>query len=207
MIVVAHRRNTLAERDATPAQYGVELDVRVAHGRVVVTHDPVLGPAEDSVDLPTLDAWLAGYRGALLIVNVKEEGIEDVVRASLARAGVTDWFFLDQSMAALMKTVRSGESRVAVRVSDVEHAGTALALAGRAAWVWLDAFTPGLPVHADTLRALRDVGYRICLVSPELHGRDDAEIDTLRGTMAGSGVTVDAVCTRRWERWAVRSVS
>ena len=81
MIVVAHRRNTLAERDATPPSLGVEIDVRVAHGRVVVTHDSVLGPPELSASLPTLDEWLVGYRGALLIVNVKEEGIEDVVRA------------------------------------------------------------------------------------------------------------------------------
>ena len=197
MILVAHRRNTVDLLRATPSDLGVEMDVRTRGDRLVVTHDPF-------TDGPDLDVWLRAWSHRLLIVNTKEEGLEERIEAVLAAAGVQDWFFLDQTFPFLMRTLRRGQDRVAVRVSDYEHPGTAMALAGRARWVWLDGFH-GFPVADEVVAALRGAGYRICLVSPELHGRDPGEIDAWRGRAQALGLfdagDAVAVCTRHPERW------
>src|SRR5690606_4799679 len=85
VIVVAHRRNALADLDATPAALGVEVDVRATGDRLVVAHDPF----EDG---PDLDAWLDRYRHALLVVNTKEEGLAEHVLPRLAARGIEDFF-------------------------------------------------------------------------------------------------------------------
>jgi hypothetical protein len=193
LIVVGHRRNEIEQLDNTPRSLGIEMDVRIRGDRLVVAHDPF----EDGVDL---HHWLDRYEHELLIVNVKEEGLERHVLPRLAARGVENFFFLDQSFPFLMRTLRGGESRCAVRVSEYESVETALALAGKAQWVWVDGFH-GFPLSASTARALKDAGYRMCLVSPELHGRDPAEIPAYRALAEATGVTFDAVCTRQPEVW------
>lgn len=194
MIVVAHRRNSLEALAGTPSEQGVEMDVRIRGDRLVVAHDPF----EDGADL---DTWLDAYHHALLIVNVKEEGLEPLILPRLAARGIVAFFFLDQSFPFLMRTLRAGESRCAVRVSEYEHPATALALAGKAGWIWLDGFH-GFPVSAEVARSLKDAGYRLCLVSPELHGRPEAEIPSHRAAADATGVVFDAVCTRVAAAWA-----
>jgi hypothetical protein len=194
VIVVAHRRNTVAELDATPPTLGIEVDVRERGGRLVVVHDAF---AEGTA----FDGWLDHYRHALLVVNTKEEGLIAEVLRRLADRGVDDAFLLGPDPGEALPWLDAGERRIAVRVSEVHHPGTAHALAGRAGWVWLDAFHDGFPVDADVVRALKADGYRICLVSPELYGRDPASIPRFRALASATGVAFDAVCTRRWDDW------
>ena len=99
-----------------------------------------------------------------------------------------------------MKLVVQDESRIAVRVSEYESVAGAVSLAGRVEWVWLDVFH-GFPLDAPDYQALRDAGLNLCLVSPELHGRDIAEIASMQETMARKYMTVDAVCTKRPDLW------
>lgn len=194
MIVVAHRRNSLESLRATPTHLGVEMDVRIRGERLVVAHDPF----EDGADL---DEWLDAFGHALLIVNVKEEGLERLILPKLAARGIQDFFFLDQSFPFLMRTLRAGERRCAIRVSEHEHHATALSLADKAGWVWLDGFY-GFPVTPDVARSLKAAGYRVCLVSPELHGRSEDEITSFQRAARDTGVEFDAVCTRSWTAWS-----
>ena len=193
MLVVRHRVNTRAELGGVPIEQGVEIDLRCDDGVLRVRHDAVGGGEP-------LDHWLVGYRHALLVVNVKEEGLESLVLAALALAGVTAFFFLDQSVPFLVRTVRGGEGRCAVRVSELEGVTLAERLAGQARWIWLDCFLGGPPVGDDVVRRLRASGYGICLVSPELHDPARAsEIPAMRAFAERTGI--DAVCTKRGEGW------
>lgn len=195
MIVVSHRRNRISELAATLPTLGVEVDVRSEGGRLIVAHDPFV-PGED------FERWLGSYRHRLLIVNVKEEGLEERVLRHLEGAGVEDFFFLDQSFPFLIRTVRQGERRCAVRVSEFESVQTALSLAGLADWIWLDCFE-GFPIPAEDAARLRRSGFRLCLVSPELHGRTDPdEIGPIRRWIDSEGVVIDAVCTKLPARWS-----
>ena len=191
----AHRRNTVDELRATPTAYGVEIDLRTDAGEIVLHHEPFSGGT-------SFRAWLADYEHAGLIVNVKEDGLEDAVLALLAEHGVGDFFFLDQPFPTLVKTGRRGERRCAVRVSEFEPVSQAVAVADLVDWVWVDCFTRW-PLDAADVAALRGAGLRTCLVSPELQGRTDpAQAADLARSVAEVGLVPDAVCTKRPEQWA-----
>jgi hypothetical protein len=195
MQIIRHRRNTIAELKETPPHLGVEVDIRSQGDRLVIHHDPfVVG--ED------FGEWLTHYRHRTLILNVKEEGLEERLLALMGRHRIKDFFFLDQSFPFLMRTANRGERRCAVRVSEFESIDTAMALAGRVDWAWVDCFTRFPLSGADAAR-LQGAGFRLCLVSPELQGRnDDAEIAALRQTLDTLGISPEAVCTKKPERWA-----
>jgi hypothetical protein len=76
-----------------------------------------------------------------------------------------------------------------------------LALAGLIDWVWVDCFTR-FPLTTTDARRLNDAGFKLCLVSPELQGRNDpSEIVAMRAEVAACGIIVDAVCTKVPDRW------
>ncbi len=194
MIIVRHRRNTGALLEATPREQGVEIDVRSLGEDLVLHHDPYVGGE-------SLEAWLGGYAHRLLILNVKEEGLEDRLLELMARHSIADFFFLDQSFPFLVRGARAGERRCAVRISEYESLDTALALAGLVDWVWVDCFTR-FPLEATEAERLGEAGFKLCLVSPELQGRSAAaEVAEMRRTIARRGIAIDAVCTKRPELW------
>ncbi|MGE0409162.1 MAG: phosphatidylinositol-specific phospholipase C/glycerophosphodiester phosphodiesterase family protein [Amphiplicatus sp.] len=194
MQIIVHRRNRRAELAAVPAEYGVEIDLRSEGGRLILHHDP-FAAGEDFED------WLTAFRHKTLILNVKEEGLEARLLDLMAARGIEDFFFLDQSFPFLLKTAKTGERRCAVRVSEFESLDTALRLAGRIDWVWVDCFTR-FPLTRREGARLAEAGFKLCLVSPELQGRTDpAEIAGLRETIAREAIAVAAVCTKRPNLW------
>jgi hypothetical protein len=200
MNLIMHRRNTVTELGATPHRYGVEVDIRSHGEQLVIHHDPFVGG-------PSFDQWIASYRHGTLILNVKEEGLESRLSALMDAHGIEDYFFLDQSFPFLVKSARAGERRCAVRVSEFESIETALTLAGKVDWIWVDCFTRFPLSAADGVR-LKDAGFKLCLVSPELQGREPVrEIAELKHTLDALGIVADAVCTKRpdlWEQAAAR---
>lgn len=193
MIIVRHRRNTIEDLRQTSGQLGVELDLRSRGDELIIHHDAFVD-GERFVD------WLAHYRHRLLILNVKEEGLEERLIALMRAHGIEEYFFLDQSFPFLVRTANRGERRCAVRVSEFESIDTALSLAGKVDWVWVDCFTR-FPLDRAQAWRLRQGGFRLCLVSPELQGRPVAEISALRGLLAREGIVVDAVCTKEPGLW------
>ena len=133
MQIIRHRRNAIEELKATPEKYGVELDLRSYGKKIIIHHDP-FAEGED------FEEWIKYYKHKTLILNVKEEGLEARLLEVMKREGIEDFFFLDQSFPFLVKTAKQGEKRCAVRVSEFESVQTALALAGRINWVWVDCF-------------------------------------------------------------------
>ncbi|RNF82340.1 phosphatidylinositol-specific phospholipase C/glycerophosphodiester phosphodiesterase family protein [Montanilutibacter psychrotolerans] len=193
MIIVRHRRNTVEELRQTPEQLGVELDLRSRGDELIIHHDAFVD-GERFVD------WLSHYRHGLLILNVKEEGLEERLIAMMQAHGIDDYFFLDQSFPFLVRTANRGERRCAVRVSEFESIDTALSLAGKVEWVWVDCFTR-FPLDRAQAERLRQGGFRLCLVSPELQGRPVAEISALREMLTREGIVADAVCTKEPGLW------
>jgi hypothetical protein len=194
MEIISHRRNTRAELDATPPEFGVEIDIRSHGDSLHLQHDPfVLGePFEE---------WLSHYRHGTLILNVKEEGLEERVVDLVTNAGIKQYFFLDQSFPFLVRYARRGRRQAAVRVSEYETLETALTLAGLVDWAWIDCMSR-FPLDASGARALVEAGFRLCLVSPELHGRwEPEEVTVLQDRLRQFGVEVAAVCTKVPERW------
>lgn len=194
MEIIAHRRNLLPELAASPREYGVEVDIRSFGPDLVIHHDPYVAGTR-------FEEWIAQYQHGTLILNVKEEGLEDRLLKLMQQHGIERFFFLDQSFPFLIRTARTGERRCAVRVSEFESIETAIAIAPMIDWVWVDCFSRFPLSEADT-RRLKQSGLKLCLVSPELQGRlPEASVGGMRQEIAGFHEMFDAVCTKRPDLW------
>lgn len=192
MEYIAHRINTIEALKALDRPYGVELDLRDEGGELILSHDP-FSPGE------SFEAFLEVYCEALsergtLILNIKSERIEWRVLEHMRLRGIERYFFLDSSFPMIYALSEQGERRCAIRFSELEGMDTLRAMAGRVEWVWVDCFThlPLTPVHYADMRAL---GYKLCLVSPELQGRPE-DIAAYRVQCAAEGYAFDAICTK-----------
>ena len=195
MIKILHRINTKKELVDTNKAYGVEVDIRSHGERLIINHDPFT-QGEDFLD------WITAYNHKALILNVKEEGLEERLTSIMRKEKIENYFFLDQSFPFLMKTINSGESKVAIRISEFESIETAMNLKGKVEWLWIDCFTkfPITKVDADVLS--NECGYKLCFVSPELQGRVNKNgIITFRKEIESEGIYGDAVCTKYPEIW------
>ncbi|GJD64271.1 phosphodiesterase [Methylobacterium frigidaeris] len=173
MNIISHRGLWLdgAEKNSAAAflrtrdqGFGTETDVRDAGGRLVVSHDPPTGPAmlwHEAV------ALFSGT-GLPLAVNVKADGLADMLREAFAGTDVS-WFAFDMSAPEMVRYRRAGLPYY-TRHSDVEPDPI---LYDKAQGVWLDAFDGAWFDNSHVERHLR-AGKSVCVVSPELHGRDPA---------------------------------
>jgi len=194
MKIIKHRVNTIAQLTKTPKQYGLEIDIRSYNGELILQHEPMT-PGD------SLDEWLKVYEHGLLILNVKEEGLESELITAMVSRKIDHYFFLDQSFPFLVKWANEAGRRSAVRVSEFESIDTALTLAGQIDWVWVDYFTR-FPLGSEEARKLRSAGFRICLVSPELQGYEaEQHIPDLISLLDINNIVPDAVCTKVPELW------
>ena len=194
MKLIAHRRNTILDLQTTNQKYGVEIDIRSDKEKLIIHHDPF-------VSGQVFEDWLEFYQHGTLILNVKEEGLEQRLVTMMLSKGISDYFFLDQSFPFLMKLSNAGERRCAVRVSEYESLETALALSGKVDWVWVDCFSK-FPLSECDSKLLKNAGFKICLVSPELQGRDPkTEIPLLNSLLKKRNIQPDAVCTKYPDIW------
>jgi hypothetical protein len=111
--------------------------------------------------------------------------------------GIEDFFFLDLSLPFLVKTIKSGCSKVAVRFSEYEPLEFVSKFAGKADWVWIDCFTKNI-LDEQAYNYLSK-HFKLCIVSPELQGHPLSWIDDF--IKAYGNFTIDAVCTKRPELW------
>jgi hypothetical protein len=77
-----------------------------------------------------------------------------------------------------------------------------MSLAGKVDWVWVDCFTQ-FPLTDEAAQRLQLAGFRLCIVSPELHGRNAAtEIPAMIALLRQRNIAADAVCTKHPLLWA-----
>lgn len=194
MNIIAHRRNTIPELQDTDPKYGIEVDIRSRGTDLIIHHDPF----EDGA---LFDQWLDHFQHGTLILNIKEEGLETCLLERMKLRGIEDFFFLDQSFPFLVKTSRFGESRCAVRVSEFESIDTALTLAGKVEWVWIDCFSR-FPLDELQIQKLREAAFKLVVVSPELHDLSrSTEIPRMKALFKNINFSPDAVCTKLMDAW------
>jgi hypothetical protein len=194
MKLIAHRRNTIEDLIATPVKYGIEVDIRSYGDHLVIHHDAF-------VKGESFEAWIACYNHGTLILNVKEEGLEARLIELMKTYRISDFFFLDQSFPFLVGWSKLGERRCAVRVSEFESIDTAITLSGKVDWVWVDCFSH-FPLNKNEALRLKDSGFKLCLVSPELHGvKADEVIKQFIATIKANAINPNAVCTKRPDLW------
>lgn len=195
MEFIAHRVNTRAELEKLPPEYGVEIDLRDSSaGHIHMAHDPfVIGER--------FEEYLKCYRHGTMILNIKSERIENRIRPMLQQYGISKYFFLDSSFPMIYAMSSLGERNIALRYSEYEGIDTLITMAGKVNWVWVDCFTK-LPLDRARYMQIRDLGYKLCLVSPELQGRPK-DIETYKSKLNSYDIEFDAICTKQHNigRW------
>jgi hypothetical protein len=205
MWIIQHRVNMPSDLRMLPRHHGAEVDLRYHCDTIVLAHDPY---GHHRQNLASFEDWIAGWdHEGPLILNVKTEGLEDDCIALMRKHGVRNWFFLDMSPPYLVRFSLAAArheipgftpANLAVRFSEHEPLDYALSFAGRAGWVWVDCFSR-MPLDSEAAARLREAGFRICIVSPELQKHDLGRIAEFRGLL--ESIQPDAVCTKRPDLW------
>jgi hypothetical protein len=157
MEIVIHRINTIKGLREVPQNYGCEIDIRTHGSKFILNHEP-LKDGDSYID------YLDEYRHGLLILNIKEAGIEDSVLAETRKRGMTNAFLLDVEFPYLYRAARQGERAISVRYSEDESIDIVRKYKKMVDWVWIDTNTQ-LPLDKETVNELN--GMKTCLVCPE----------------------------------------
>ena len=190
-----HRINTSEALKSVDKSYGVEIDLRSLGGNLVLSHDPFFNYPE------LLSDWLKFYEHSGLILNVKESGLETQIEEMLSKYNVVDYFFLDQDFPDIQKMFNQKKERFAIRISEYESWSFPAQFTDSRNWFWLDSFT-GNWDHLERIEKLKSEGKKLCLVSPELHGRShDVEILQILENPVYKLNLLDAICTKYPEFW------
>lgn len=191
MEYIAHRVNTREELIKLPMEYGVELDLRDnLEGKIYIQHDPF----QDGEDF---ENYLKEYHHQTMVLNIKSERIEPMVIQMIKKYNVNYYFFLDSTFPMIKLLSDSGERHIAIRYSEYEGIDTLRAMAGKVEWTWVDAFTR-LPMNNKIYNEIKRLGYKVCLVSPELQGKPE-KIITYAGQIKNENIMPDAICTKAYK--------
>lgn len=186
MEIVVHRINTLEGLKTIPTHFGAEIDLRARCSELYLHHD-----AFREKDADAFVDYLDAYRHGMLVLNIKEAGIETEVLRLVRERGIERYFLLDVEFPYLYRASRQGERAIAVRYSEDESIETALTYKERVDWVWIDTNTR-LPLDATVKSQL--TGLKTCLVCPERWGRPQ-DIAGYRAQLAALDFRLDAVMT------------
>lgn len=173
MKLCAHRGHWLqpAEKNSLEAferalagGHGIETDVRDAGGAAVIAHDL---PSGGEMSLDAFLALSARHPQARpLALNIKADGLQQLVRAALERHAIEGAFVFDMAVPDALGYLRAGLPAY-TRCSEYENPPP---YQEQAAGLWLDCFH-GEWYGRELIAAWLERGKPVCLVSPELHGR------------------------------------
>jgi hypothetical protein len=190
MIIFKHRINQIKALSQLDCQFGVEFDIRSNGEQLYINHDAFGGG-----DL--FDDWLNHYSHAGMIVNTKCEGMEEEIIGMLHNKHIENYFFLDMSLPFMVKWMKRGFTKMAVRHSKYEPIEYTMKFAGCAEWVWVDCFD-GEAADRKILEELKR-HFKVCIVSPELQGYPIDLIEVFKDKW--KNIELDGVCTKHPENW------
>ena len=183
MEILKHRVNSF---DKIDNNFGIELDVRDQNGELVVSHDlPITSTIKLEDLLQKID------KNKLIAINIKSVEIEKSLKKIISNANLKNYFTFDWPIPSLIKA-QNNHLICAFRLSEYEKE-----LFPNCSWVWIDSFKE-IWYDVKILSDLKDKGFNLALVSPELHGREN---DLKKFEKIVNTGLVDAICTNKPEYW------
>lgn len=188
MEIISHRgywlksneKNTqLAFERSFELGFGTETDIRDLDGKLVISHDMPTGK------VMTLDEFFSiycSYKSELpLALNIKSDGLQEILKQALQKFEIKNYFLFDMSLPDL---IRSSKSNLICYARESEYEIITTPLGEITSGVWFDYFNTATIFVPNVLKHLNE-GRKVCLVSPELHGRD---VDTYWAEVKKSGL-------------------
>lgn len=187
MEFIAHRVNTIEELKKIPPNCGVEIDIRDKDKELYLSHDPFSRG-------DNFEEYLQYYNHGTMILNIKSERTEYKCIELLNKYNIKQYFFLDSSIPMIYLLSNSGNNNFAIRFSEIEPIELAISMKDRAKWIWIDCFSK-LPINNINNKLLKDLGYKICIVSPELQGQQE-KIKEYKKYLIDNNIIFDAICSK-----------
>lgn len=179
MKMIAHRGywKTAEEKNsigalyrALDAGYGFETDLRDYCGRLVISHNIA---DESCTSAEKIFEYYHNRECAVqLALNVKADGIQDLLEKLLEKYSITNYFLFDMSVPEQVVNKNRGITFY-TRHSDIEES---CVLYEHAAGVWLDSFYDDEWLTEDVIHRHIDAGKPVCIVSPELHQKPQGRV-------------------------------
>ena len=174
MEIISHRgywktkqeKNTLeAFERSFELGFGTETDVRDFNGELVISHDI---PTGNEITLLQFLKLVAG-KNVSLALNIKADGLTQKISDALSLFDIKKAFVFDMSVPDQLGYYRHGGIEFFSRASEYEPV---ISLYKECHGVWLDAFE-SIWYDMDYIEALLRDGKKVCIVSPELHNRNN----------------------------------
>ena len=168
---ISSERNTLlALERSLENHFGFESDLRDYKGDLVISHDIA---NEDSCSAESVFQLLQQYEDRFCFaINIKSDGIGAMLARKLKTYHLNNYFCFDMSVPQMIEYAAQ-KIRFFTRKSEYEPGIPVLYQ--QAAGVWVDAFEDSSWITEGRLREYLDDGKEVCIVSPDLHGKNPLE--------------------------------
>ena len=197
MILINHRVNSIKKLKSTPFNFGVEIDLRSKKNKIYLHHDPFKKGV-------SFEKWIKYYKHKIIVLNVKEEGLEKSILKILKKYRINNFFFHDQTFSTLLKNM--SKTKVSIRYSEFEDLKNIKYLFKKIKWIWIDNFSV-IKLKKKFYSYLKRKKVKICLVSPELVKKSRiSEVKKIILYLKKNNFTIDAVCTKKPDLWASYNV-
>ena len=177
MKVISHRgywkyqneQNTLNSfEESFRRGYGIETDLRDLDGKIVISHDmPTSSNPLFFDELLNILRRNRDYQNLWLALNIKSHGLAGNLLEKIRKYDLKNYFIFDNSIPDLRSYISLG-IKFFIRQSEYE---SDLSFYPETSGVWLDSFESDIN-DKEQIQSHLDNKKLVCIVSPELHGRD-----------------------------------
>lgn len=144
--------------------FGTETDIRDYLGELVISHDIAV---KESLKLSRFFEIYKSFDETLpLALNIKADGLQARLRSLLNRYDIKNYFLFDMSVPEAVRYIKQGFT-VYTRHSEYEREPN---LYVESDGVWMDEFNSHW-ITVDHINGHLLQKKKVCIVSPELHGR------------------------------------
>tara|TARA_Y100000591_G_C21711824_1_gene633938 strand:- start:39 stop:638 length:600 start_codon:yes stop_codon:yes gene_type:complete len=194
MIKIQHRVNSLEKLKNLDKKFGVEIDIRTLNNKLILNHEPIKKAV-------LLSSYLKKFNHKFLILNVKEEGIENFILRYLKKYKIKDYFLLDVTFPKIFQFVKSkNKINLCLRISKFEKLNNLNFFYKKINWVWIDTFDNEIPLNIKDL-IYYSKRFKLCLVSPELVKSNDVNLLKFIKNNQKKLNFFSAVCTKKINNW------
>lgn len=177
MIVISHRgfwkepeekNEEIAFERSFQLGYGTETDLRDLNGDLTISHDP---PSEVKIKIKDfLKTYHRGKPNLPLALNIKSDGLQQMVLNLLQEGNITNYFVFDMSIPDTIGYLNNNMN-VYTRQSEYEKD---VPFYEKVQGVWLDCFQ-NIWYNEELIQQHLDNHKKVAIVSSELHKRDHKE--------------------------------
>ena len=183
MNIIAHRgywkirsemNTNIAFERALDNGFGIETDIRDYCGELVISHDIPTSESQkfdDFLKLYNQTIKIDCLKKPWLAINIKSDGLQDKVKKVLHDNKIINYFVFDMSVPDMLNYAHNNINFF-IRQSEYEPLVNNI---NKCNGVWLDQFESTWFDH-KILEACCIEYTNVCLVSPELHGRNYPEL-------------------------------